>query len=489
WTVASPDLSGADANAKDCADAQNSLAAAKACGFGVIFTIAPSPKDSGTIWVGTDDGQVQLTTDGGKHWRNVTPPAMPLWGKVNDIAPSPFDADTAYVAVDTHRLGEHRPVIFRTTDAGAHWQTITAGLPADEFVQTVVADSGRRGLLFAGSDRSVYVSFSDGDGWQPLSLNLPTTSIRSLTIHGDDLVAATMGRGFWSLDDIEPLREGTANIAASPAHLFAPAVAIRLRASENRDTPPPPSEPRAKNPPTGAIIDYWLKDATSGPVTLTISDSSGHVLRQFSSAAKPERLDADRYFEKSWVGAPETLSAAAGAHRFVWNLRWPRPPAISYQYSISAVWPGDTPLVPQGALALPGKYTMTLTVDGKRYTQPLTIKMDPRVDVGEQALAANLALENKISADLARAIAAYDASGATLSELKQHGGNAAQVKALEAWRDTDENSLANVAGVLDTLATNLEMADAAPTAGQRAVYAAYSQKLDALLTHRPKPGS
>ncbi|HEX5498192.1 MAG TPA: hypothetical protein VFX03_03155, partial [Thermomicrobiales bacterium] len=287
WDVASPDLSGANPDAKNCASAQNSLAAAKACGFGVIFTIAPSSRDPRTIWVGTDDGEVQLTTDGGGHWENVTPPAMPLWGKVNDIALSPFDADTVYVAVDTHRLGEHRPVIFRTTDAGAHWRTIVAGLPPDEFVQTVVADPERRGLLFAGTDRSVYVSFADGDGWQPLSLNLPTTSIRSLTIHGDDLVAATMGRGFWSLDDIEPLREGTAIIAAAPAHLFAPAPAIRLRASENRDTPPPPSEPLAKNPPNGAIIDYWLKDAANGPVTLTIRDASGKVVREFSSAAKP----------------------------------------------------------------------------------------------------------------------------------------------------------------------------------------------------------
>ncbi|MGH8427980.1 MAG: VPS10 domain-containing protein [Gammaproteobacteria bacterium] len=486
WQIASPDLSGKDPNAKDCASAQDSLAAAKACGFGVIFTIAPSPKNAEIIWVGTDDGEVQLSTDNAGHWKNVTPSGMPLWGRVNDIAPSPFAGGTAYVAVDTHRLDQDNPLVFRTTDGGAHWQKIVAGLPADEFVQTVAADPVRRGLLFAGTDRSVYVSFDAGDNWQPLGLNLPTTSVRSLTIHNDDLIAATMGRGFWSLDDIEPLREVSATIAASPAHLFTPAVAVRLRGSENKDTPPPPSEPNAVNPPTGAIIDYWLKQDASGPVTLTVTDASGKVVRQFSSAAQPEALPADRYFEAGWVGKASGLAADAGMHRFVWNLRWPRPPAITYQYSISAVFPGDTPLLPQGALALPGKYTVTLAVDGKNYSAPLTVKLDPRVDVTAQALAANLALENEISADLGRAIAAYDASGKTLATLKQNNGDAAHISAIENWRDGGDDSLSNVAGVLDTLATNLEAADAAPTQGQRAVYADYKKKLDALLANWQK---
>ncbi len=490
WQVISPDLSGKVKGAP-CKGAAGSLKAARACGFGVIFSIAASPLDPDRIWVGTDDGEVQLTTDGGKHWHDVTPQGMPLWGKVDSIAPSPFDQDTAYIAVDTHRLGEFHPVLFRTTDGGRHWQKIVSGLPTDEYTQSIVADPVRRGLLFASTDRSVYVSFSDGDGWDPLMLNLPTTSVRDLTIHGDDLIAATMGRGFWVLDDIEPLREATARDVAAPVHLFKPAPVIRLRASENRDTPPPPSEPLAANPPMGAVIDYWLKNAAKGPVTLTIEDSSGRVVRRFSSAARPAHLKADRYFQPGWIGAPKTLPATAGAHRFVWNLRWPRPPAITYHYSISAVWPGDTPLVPQGGMALPGKYTVTLAVNGRRYTQPLVVKMDPRETVATDALAANLNLEHAISAKLERAIAAYDASSKQVEALRKGGGDRAkaQIKTIEAWRDQGKDSLRNVSGVLDTLATHLEMSDAAPTEGQRAVYAEYTKRLAALLAHPPYSGA
>ncbi|MGH8161435.1 MAG: hypothetical protein ACRESR_04690, partial [Gammaproteobacteria bacterium] len=286
-------------------------------------------------------------------------------------------------------------------------------------------------------------------------------------------------------------REATARDVAAPMHLFKPAPAIRLRASENRDTPPPPSEPRAPNPPAGAVIDYWLTNAAKGAVTLTIKDSSGHIVRRFFSAAKPTRLKADRYFQPGWVGAPKPLPATAGAHRFVWNLRWPRPPAITYHYSISAVWPGDTPLVPQGGMALPGNYTVTLAVNGKRHTQPLTVKMDPRETVAAGTLAANLNLEHAISAELERAIAAYDASGKRVEALRRRGGDQAkaQIKAIEAWRDRGKDSLRNVSGVLDTLATHLEMSDAAPTEGQRAVYAEYSKRLAALFAHSPLSGT
>ncbi|MGH8272069.1 MAG: hypothetical protein ACRESG_07060, partial [Gammaproteobacteria bacterium] len=483
WDIASPDLSGKKAGAKNCATAENSLRAAKDCGFGVIFTIAPSAKDPNTIWVGTDDGQVQRTSDGGKHWKNVTPKAMPLWGRIDAIAQSPLHVGTVYVAVDTHRLGAFHPLLFRTTDNGAHWQKIVAGLPANEYTTSVVVDPEREGLLFAATNQSVYVSFDAGENWQPLGLNLPTTSVRDLTVHGNDLIAATMGRGFWSLDDIAPLREATALIAAAPAHLFTPAVAIRMRSDTNRDTPPPPSEPNAVNPPTGAIIDYWLKQPANGPVTLTVADASGRIVRSFSSAAPSEQLKANRYFQADWASAPAPLSATAGAHRFVWNLRGPRPPAITYHYSISAVFPGDTPLVPQGGLVLPGKYTVTLAVNGAHYSVPLTVKMDPRVSVGEQALAANFAMQNEIAVDLKRAIAAYDAAGETLAGLRKQGGDTAQIKALQAWRDQGEGSLRAVTGVLDTLAAKLEMTDAAPTQGQRAVYADYKKQLDALLAH------
>lgn len=478
WSVASPDLSGAEANAKNCASAQDSMAAARRCGFGVIFTIAPSPKDADTLWVGTDDGQVQLTTDGGKHWRNVTPEGMPLWARIDAISTSPQDPRTTYVAVDTHRLGDFQPLLFRTTDGGGHWKKIVAGLPADQYTTSVAADPQQENLVFAGTNHGAFVSFDGGDDWQPLGHALPTTSVRDLTVHGNDLVAATMGRGIWSLDDITPLREAAAVPGAATAHLFKPAAAIRMRNDTNRDTPPPPSEPLADNPPTGAVIDYWLAKPADGAVTLTVKDANGHVVRRFASDAKPEALPAERYFEAAWAGNTEPRPATgAGLHRLVWNLHGKRPAAISYEYSISAVFPGDTPLVPQGALALPGSYTVTLSVDGKTYTRPLTVKMDPRVSFSMQDLEANAAMEQRISEDLDKAVSAYHSRGAQIARLKREGGHGAEVKTLETRRD----SLREVTGVLDTLATKLELSDAAPTQGQREVYAEYKRRLDTLL--------
>ncbi|MGH8127592.1 MAG: WD40/YVTN/BNR-like repeat-containing protein [Gammaproteobacteria bacterium] len=432
WTIVSPDLSGTTAHAKNCATAQNSLGGAKRCGFGVIFTISPSPKNANTIWIGTDDGEVQRTTDGGKHWSNVTPKAMPLWTRIDAISQSRLHAGTVYVAADTHRLGAFHPLLFRTTDNGSHWQKVINGLPTNEYTTSVVADTEHKGLVFAATNRTVYVSFNAGNHWYPLGHNLPTTSVRDLIVHGTDLIAATMGRGFWSLDDITPLREAAAISSSTSVHLFMPATAIRLRSSTNSDTPPPPSEPNAVNPPTGAILDYWLKQPANGPVVLTVTDAAGHVVRRFSSATQPAHLKADRYFQPGWVSAPASLSATAGAHRFVWNLRVQRPPAITYHYSISAVWPGDTPLVPQGALVLPGKYTVTLAVNGKHYSAPLMVKLDPRVKADKQALNANFAMQQTIAGDLKQAITAYDASGSDIAKLKQQGGSAKQLKTIEA---------------------------------------------------------
>ena len=482
WQRASGDLSGSDPHARHCAEAQNSLAGAKACGFGVIFTIAPSSTDPDTIWVGTDDGQVQLTTDGGKHWRNVTPKSMPLWARIDAISTSPLHPGTTFVAVDTHRLGAFRPLLFRTTDGGRHWSRITGGLPADQYTTSIAADPKQAGLVYAATNHGVFVSFDDGAQWHPLGRDLPTTSVRDLTVQGDDLVAATMGRGFWSLDDVTPLRQAAAVSASTPAHLFKPAVAMRLRDDNNRDTPPPPSEPLAKNPPTGAIIDYWLRKPANGPVVLTVRDAKGRVVRRFASDATPGDLPADRYFEAVWAGDTEPKPATgAGMHRFVWNLREKRPAAITYHYSISAVFPGDTPLVPQGELALPGRYTVSLTVDGKTHSTPLTVRMDPRATYSLKDMEANMAMHRRLAADLERAVAAYHASGDAIRKLRQEKGQAARAKKLEAWRSGGDDSLNSVTGVLDTLATKLEMTDAAPTRGQREVYAEYGKKLDALL--------
>ncbi len=484
WHTISPDLSGkgSGAGAKDCHNAN--LAEAKACGFGVIYSIAPSPLDKDLIWVGTDDGLIQKTTDGGAHWVNVTPKQVPEWGRIDNIEPSPFNAQVAYASVDMHRLDRYTPLILKTTDGGATWQSITQGIPSDEFVMSVRADPVKRGLLYAGTSRGVYVSFDDGGYWQSLSLNLPTTWYRDLLVHDGDLITATQGRGIWILDDLEPLREAS-DAAASAAYLFSPRTAIRMRADENRDTPLPPSTPLAQNPPTGAVIDYWLSSPSDGPVTLTVRDGSGHVVRRFSSAGPGEHLPANRYFQKGWVAPGPKLSTAAGMHRFVWNLRYPHPHALSYAYSIEGVWHKGTPVDPRGPLMLPGRYSVTLTVNGKSLTRPLQVKLDPRVHVGSGSLRQQLALALAVDSTLDRATAAHEAIAKVLKERKGSLASA-QLDSLKAIADGGSPSLASVNGVLASLATAVVAADAPPTQGEQGVLKAYRKELDGLVSRWKK---
>ncbi|HET7600750.1 MAG TPA: hypothetical protein VFK09_10680, partial [Gemmatimonadales bacterium] len=367
WQRVSPDLSGKRDGATGCDDP--GFAAARDCGFGVIYAIGPSPAAKGLIWVGTDDGLIRLTRDGGAHWADVTPPDLPAWGAVTDVDPSALDPDVAYAAVDLHRIDRHEPLLYRTRDGGKSWSRISGGLPPTEFTAVVRADPVKRGLLYAGTNRGVYVSFDDGARWQPLSLNLPTAWVRDLLVHHGDLIAATQGRGIWILDDLAPLREMPPSLASRPAHLFRPAAAIRLRESENRDTPPPPTTPLGENPPTGAVIDYWLGAAPSGPVALTIKDGAGRVVRRFSSDDPPDSLPAEsRYFEAGWVETPRRVATTPGMHRFVWDLRLPRPRALSYEYSIAAVWQVGAPLEPRGPLVLPGRYGVTLEANGQSFS-------------------------------------------------------------------------------------------------------------------------
>ena len=474
WTVVSPDLSGASPGTPGCDHPD--LAAARACGFGVIFAITPSPVAADMLWVGTDDGLIERTSDGGVHWRNVTPPTVPLWARINAIALSPFDTSVAYVAVDGHRLDRFAPLLMKTADGGTTWHTIVDGLPLDEVVSVVRADPERRGLLYAGTNRGVYLSRDDGSSWQPLSLNLPTTVVTDLLVHGSDLIAATQGRGIWLLDDIAPLREDIGSGAA--AHLFKPAPAWRVRGDENRDTPWPPETPLGENPPTGAVFDYLLGSAPQGVVTLTVRDAAGRTVRQFASDAAPEALPADRYFEAGWLGSGEAgarLSAAPGAHRVVWDLRYARPRALSYEYSIAAVWHEGTPLDPRGPLALPGRYSVTLDVDGKAYTEPLTVRLDPRVHVTEAALARQLALAQAVDSVLGLAVQAHTAVVGMLA-TKKEALPTATAGALAALADGGDSSLAGVAGVLANLATAIGSADGAPTGGEQALFSA-SRKL------------
>ncbi len=475
WKIISPDLSGVEKGMKDCKNPN--LDQAEKCGYGVIWSIAPSPINNNIIWIGTDDGLIQLTTNGGKSWKNVTPPTTPLWSRVDAIDPSFTDPHTAYAAINTHRLGYNVPLIFKTNDNGKTWQKIVNGLPDDEFINAVRVDPIQKNLLYASTNRSIYVSFNDGANWQPLTLNFPTTCVNDIQVHGDDLIAGTQGRGIWILDDVEPLREMSSVLASKSVHLFKPALAIRIRGNENHDTPWPPETPLGQNPPNGAIIDYWLKDNTNKKVTLIIKDSNGKVVREFSSKETEKELPSRRYFEKGWIKEPEKLSGSSGMHRVVWNLRYPRPPALHYGYSIAAVWTDGTPLEPEGVLVLPGKYTVELNVDGKTYSQEIEIKLDPRVHLTATDLRQQFDFAQSVYHDL---VNAYNIHNKINSILKKNSSTAEE-DSLQTIANKGETNFAYIIGGLAGLINTVEEADASPTQGQRDVYLMYKSQLNDLM--------
>jgi len=378
WDVISPDLSREKWDVPENIGVYRAPEMATMARRGVIYTVAPSHKNINTIWAGTDDGLVHITRDGGKTWRNVTPPDLKSWAKVSLIDASHFDDDTAYAAINTFRLDDLRPHIYRTHDGGKTWKHIAEGIPDGGVVNVVREDPVRKGLLYAGTEQAVYVSFDDGDHWRSLRLNMPATSIRDLVVKDDDLVVGTHGRSFWILDDVTPLRQINDQVAQSDAFLFKPQTAIRVRRSVNTDTPIPPEEPMGQNPPDGAIINYYLKSDAS-EVTLEISDNQQRLVRRYSSKDEPEKIDETRQpYSTYWFRPPRILSAKAGMQRFVWNLRYPAPEGFPRTFPISAIY-RDTPSQPEGPLASPGEYTVKLTAGGRQFTQPLTLKMDPRV--------------------------------------------------------------------------------------------------------------
>ncbi|MGB2643517.1 MAG: hypothetical protein WBG02_03420 [Candidatus Acidiferrum sp.] len=384
---------------------------------GAIYSLAPSFKSINTIWAGTDDGFIWNTRDGGAHWKNITPPEMTSWSKVTQIAASHFDDETAYASVSRSRIDDQKPYIYRTHDGGKTWTSITNGLPSDSAVDTVREDSVRKGLLFAGTEASVWVSFDDGDHWQSLQLNLPHSSMRDLWLHDDDLIVATHGRSFWVLDDIEPLRQISETMEKSGAFLFKPAAAYRVMRDTNTDTPIPPDEPTTKNPPDGAIVDYYLGQAADGPITLEILDAQSKVVRRYSSADKPDVTEeelASQLIPPYWVRMPRILSTDAGMHRLVWDLHYTTPASTRTGYPIAAV-PGDTPRQPQGPSALPGQYTVRLTVGGHAYNAPLIVKMDPRVKTPREGLVEMFQLQSRLASmmtestkDVAQAQSAHE---------------------------------------------------------------------------------
>jgi photosystem II stability/assembly factor-like uncharacterized protein len=358
----------------------------------VIYTIGPSYRDVNRIWIGTDDGVIATTADGGLHWTDVTPPQLSAFMKVFIIDPGRFDSQTAYAAVNTLRLDDMNPHIYRTHDAGKTWTEIVNGIPGGAPVSVVREDPRVKGLLFAGSETQVYVSFDDGDHWQSLRLNMAPSSVRDLIIKDDDLVVGTHGRGVWILDDITPLRQiaEMATNGAPPRErdviLFKPQDAWRVRWNMNTDTPLPPDEPAAPNPPEGAIIDYYLKSAANGPVVVAIAGADGKLVRRYSSSDQVFKPDpATATIPPYWYRPLAPLSTQPGMHRFTWDLH--------YQPLDQLTGPGRLggPNLPIAAIAHntvatpttpwvnPGTFTVKLTVDGRSFTQPITVKLDPRV--------------------------------------------------------------------------------------------------------------
>lgn len=351
-------------------------------GGGAIESFSPSSVDGGVIWVGTNNGMIKVTRDHGKTWDDVTIPNLenPTRADISAIDASHHDPGTAYAAIDYHGAADYKPYLYRTRDFGKTWTKIVNGLPTDlpsgSFTRVIRADTKRKGLLFAGTESYVYVSFDDGDNWQSLALNQPNTSYRDMVVKDNDLVVGTYGRSFWILDDISPLREVTPAIAGEAAHLFKPGDAIRVRRNVNDDTPFPPEVPHALNPPASSIY-YYLGAQPSGRVTLEISDASGKVVRHMSSDPIPALNEPAPPIPDFWVETPTPLSAQKGMFRVEWNLRMDSPPAFSHSYEINAT-PGLTPASPEGPLVTPGTYKVVLKVDGKSYEQSLTVKNDPR---------------------------------------------------------------------------------------------------------------
>jgi photosystem II stability/assembly factor-like uncharacterized protein len=358
---------------------------------GVVYAISPSPLRDGTLWAGTNDGLVWLTRDDGAHWSDVTPAALTAWSSVAALEASHFDADTVYAAVERHRLDDLTPYVYRTRDAGRTWTAIARGIPGGSFVHVVREDPERRGLLYAGTETGVFVSFDDGESWQPLQLNLPNCSVRDLVVRRGDLVAGTHGRSFWVLDDLSPLRQLDAKAAASDAWLFAPRAAVRLHPASFQGTPDPKDEPTAENPPRGAVVDYYLKSAATGAVSIEILDSRGAVVRRYASDDPVEPPDLQKIaVTPNWAPPPAPPAASAGMHRFVWDLRYAAPKGLLRGRGRRAA---------QGVWAPPGNYGVRVTAGGRALTQPLVVKKDPRVSVSDDDLRRQFELARKIEAD------------------------------------------------------------------------------------------
>jgi photosystem II stability/assembly factor-like uncharacterized protein len=468
-----------------------------------LTTIAPSALKADVIWVGTNDGLVQLTTDNGANWQNVSPAGLQKFSEVTMVEVSHFDPATAYVSVDNHQGNDFRPHIFRTRDSGKTWQETVTGIPDFSFVKVVREDPERKGLLYAGTETGAFVSFDDGEQWGTLQQNMPTVSVRDMVVHGDDLVAATYGRAFWILDDLTPLRQINEQVTKSKVHLFRPATAIRLHNDMNQDTPLPPEMPAGDNPPTGAILDYYFESAPPGDVTIAIYDEKGQLVRQLSSTPEPVRSEEPPPVPNYWLYHPTPLPKRVGVNRYVWNLRYAAPDAVQHTYPISALYE-RTHAEPQGPFVVPGKYEVRLTVDGKTYTQPLTVAMDPRVQVTQTELQKQLDLAQKVDSLISLSYRFHEQAAKFQSEVADRQAvlqiNKQALPALQAAKDLGAKVL-KIQGEaqrgfggfgkpkptfmlmnseLAYLSEALNQADAAPTDAMHTAYHDYCEDLTKL---------
>ena len=465
-----------------------------------ITTISASTVKGGVIWVGTNNGLVQVTADNGTTWQNVSPPGLQKYTEITMVEASHFDPGAAYVSADNHQGNDFKPHIFRTSDYGKSWQEVVTGIPDFSFVKVVREDPKRQGLLYAGTETGPFVSFDNGDHWGTLQQNMPTVSVRDMVVHDDDLVAATYGRAFWILDDLTPLRQINEKVAKSNVYFYKPATAIRLRNDMNQDTPLPPELPAGDNPPTGAILDYYFKSAPPGEVTIAVYDQKGQLVRQLSSRPEAVRTEEPPPVPGYWLYHPTPLATNAGMNRYVWDLRYAAPDALQHTYPISALYE-RTHAEPQGPFVVPGTYEVRMTVDGKTYKQPLTVEMDPRVTITQGDLQQQLAFEMQIDQLITQSYSSHTQAEKFLSELAERQAalqkneqakaaldavNALQAKAQKLQGEQQRGfggfgkpkpTFTLINGEFSGLSETAEQADQAPTAAMHTAYHDYCQDL------------
>jgi hypothetical protein len=469
-----------------------------------ITALAPSTLDEKEIWVGTSNRLVYITRDGGAKWDNVSPGGLLEPLQILYVEASHQDPATAYVTIGATREATP-PLILRTRDYGKTWQKIIAGFPADEMVRVVREDPKRKGLLYAGTDTGVFISFDDGDHWQPFSQNLPPTPVTDLQVHDNHLAISTFGRGLWIMDNITPLRQISADVTNSEAHLFSPQAGMRVRWDNYQDTPYPIETPAGQNPPDGAMIDYFLSKPVPGDLKLTIFDEKGSEIASFSSDPKrAEYLPAN--VPSYWFEGQTALTNHAGMNRFVWGLRYPAPASLPYSYygelleyseytlADHAV-PGLTPREqPRGPLVAPGKYTVELNYEGKTVRQPLTVEMDPRVPVSQADLVAQRDLALEIARGMKSSFDSYQQMAALHKALADTEKSLQDAKAKKAAKELSKQIEALETGTkadpgvgpvnrdLGRLLFSVENADMRPSEPVRVAVEQTCQTLDKKLS-------